>query len=280
MRQKTNVLASTAGTGHIKPLDRDSPIPLYLQIRQQLVALIAEWANPEERFPSDEELAERFEVAKATVRQAIADLTRSGLLTRKRGAGTFVLPPLVEKLRPNEDIEEQYQLAGGAVVHQLHNFVRRPATTREATILNVPAGADVLSLRRVRSIAHVPIAIDDRVMSIEIANKLALTESKAEQSIIDLVRRKLTLSKASWQLNARLAGATDAALLQISPTDPILVRELTYFQADQSPILTGETRHRSDMLRCGFEMDLGKANLSDNVRSWTSEALLTVARPS
>jgi GntR family transcriptional regulator len=271
---------SNGRTLHIEKLDRESPIPLYLQIRQQLVALIADWPNPEERFPTDEELVERFDVAKATVRQAIAELTRAGLLTRKRGTGTFVMPPLVEKLRPNEDIEEQYQLAGGAVVHRVHRFVTRAPSVTEAKVLGIELSDEVLSLRRVRSVAHVPIAIDDRVMSVEIANKLNFTQSTAEQSIIDLVRRMLTLSRATWDLKARLAGPKDAALLQISPADPILVRSLTYFQDHDLPILTGETRHRSDILRCGFEMNISNSSQDDNVKSWTNEALLSVVQSS
>ena len=259
-------------------LDRKNPVPLYLQIRQHLVALIADWPDPDEKFPSDEELVEAFGVAKATVRQAIADLTSSGLLTRQRGAGTFVVPPLVEKLRPNEVMDEKYQLAGGAVVHKLHSFITRSPTVGEAKTLKINGDAQILSLRRIRSVAHVPVAIDDRVMTVDMASELNFTEAKAEQSIIDIVRQNLCLSRGAWELQARLAGQSDAALLHILPTDPILVRHLTYFDEDNLPILTGETRHRSDMLRCGFEMEFDNNNsLNDNICSWTSEALLSVS---
>ena len=52
-------------------LDRSSPVPLYLQIRQQLVALISDWPDPARKFFTDEELTQHFDVAKATVRQAL-----------------------------------------------------------------------------------------------------------------------------------------------------------------------------------------------------------------
>lgn len=255
-------------------LDRDSPVPLYLQIRQRLIGMIAKWPDPEEKFPTDEQLAQHFDVAKATVRQALADLAQSGLLTRRRGAGTFVVPPLVEKLRPNMNTEDQYELSGGAVSHQIHAFDTRPATAPEAAALQIDEGTPVLSLRRVRALAHVPVAIDERVMTAEIAGRLGLTHAAATSSIIDLVKRRLKLARAAWDLQARLAGDYDALLLQIRPEDPILVRSLTYFDDEETPILIGETRHRSDMVRCGFEMDLSASPRAGQVQSWTREALL------
>ncbi|MFY9210751.1 MAG: GntR family transcriptional regulator [Aestuariivita sp.] len=262
----------------ISPIDRSSPLPLYLQIRQQLVAMISDWPDPAVKFHTDEELATHFDVAKATVRQAIVDLTDQGLLKRRRGAGTFVVPPLVERLRPNMDIEDPYELTGAAVMHRVHALDRREATPAESRALALDDRTNVVFLRRVRSVAHVPVAVDDRVMAADMAERLGFDASTAAGSIINLVRKSFTLSKAAWELNARLAGMRDAMLLQIAPSDPILVRSLVYFAKDGTPILTGETRHRSDMIRCGFEMDLSAPTngpgAGTSVRSWTSEALL------
>lgn len=258
--------------------DRDSPVPLYLQIRQQLVALIGAWPDPELRFFTDEELTRHFGVAKATVRQALSDLTQSGLLRRRRGNGTFVARARhVEQLTPVLDIERQYKLAGATTTSRIHAFETRAAAPEEARALAVPAATPVVSVRRVRSLAHVPIAIDDRVMTEPVAEALNFTEKTAASSIVDRVRRKAELGHASWQLEARLAGELDALLLQISATDPILARALVYYDTDGTPILAGETRHRSDMVRCGFEMDLAAETAPGDVRSWTREALLDTA---
>lgn len=249
-------------------------MPLYLQIRQQLVVMISEWPDPNQKFHSDEYLTEYFDVAKATVRQALSDLTQSGLLRRRRGAGTFVVPPMVERLQPSPDIEKHYQLSGGAVSFRVHALEERPATPNETKTLGIADGAPVLYLKRVRSIAHIPVAIDERVMPKNIAEKLGISTRTAAASIIDLVQDKLDLSRASWELNARLAGQQDSALLQIAPTDPILVRSLVYYASDDTTILMGDTRHRSDMLRCGFEMNLLDETPGADIHSWTSEALL------
>lgn len=275
MTTKSNCTAGTPAPVRAWGLDRQSPVPLYLQIRQQLVVMISDWPDASRQFPTDEELARQFEVAKATVRQAIGDLTRSGLLRRQRGAGTFVVPPLVERLQPSVGIERNYELAGGSISYKVYALEKRPATAAEAQKLQIDNGAPVVWLRRVRSLAHVPVAIDDRVMPRKIADLLGFDMNAATSSIIHLVKSKLALSKASWELNARLAGQQDSLLLQIPRTDPILSRALVYYQSDGMPILMGETRHRSDILRCGFEMELTNAGAEADIRSWTGEALLT-----
>ncbi|MCR9127822.1 MAG: GntR family transcriptional regulator [Rhodobacteraceae bacterium] len=259
-----------------RALDRASPVPLYLQIRQHLVAMISDWPDPEARFYTDEELTRHFDVAKATVRQALADLAQSGLLLRRRGSGTFVAPPLVvERLTPDLDIEKQYELAGAAMTHRVLSFETRAATPAETRALGLAENAPVVALCRLRAVAHVPVAIDERAMSVPMAERLGFNRAAATGSIIDLVRREARPARAAWELSARLAGQRDGMLLQIRPSDPILVRALTYRDSGGHPILTGETRHRSDMIRCGFEMDLAVGPPAQaQVHSWTREAFL------
>jgi GntR family phosphonate transport system transcriptional regulator len=45
-----------------------------------------------EPLPTERELAKRFTVARQTVRRAMADLERQGIITIQQGRGTFVLP--------------------------------------------------------------------------------------------------------------------------------------------------------------------------------------------
>ena len=66
-------------------------MPLHRQIhdlvRQEIVA---DRLPPGARLPSEEELAERWGVSLAPVRQALVDLAGEGYLDRHRGRGTFV----------------------------------------------------------------------------------------------------------------------------------------------------------------------------------------------
>src|SRR5438105_10967393 len=70
-------------------LDEDSPMPRWAQIAQILRQRIAEH-RPGLTSLTDQSLAREFGVSPLTVRQALNDLVRSGLVTRHRGKGTFV----------------------------------------------------------------------------------------------------------------------------------------------------------------------------------------------
>lgn len=63
--------------------------PLYQQVAEAIVSRIAvgEWADG---LPSEQDIAREFGVSAGTMRKALSDLTKRGLLTRTQGWGTFV----------------------------------------------------------------------------------------------------------------------------------------------------------------------------------------------
>lgn len=76
---------------NIMKLDRNSPIPAYYQILVDLQNRIAhhEWKIGD-IFPPESSLVSYYNVSRVTIRQALNELTVSGLITRKRGLGTFI----------------------------------------------------------------------------------------------------------------------------------------------------------------------------------------------
>src|ERR1044072_2803727 len=75
------------------PLEPSSPLPLYHQLERVLADRIAE-GRYRDGFPGDLELAAEFSVSRGTVRQALERLSRSGLIVRHQGRGSFVAAPL------------------------------------------------------------------------------------------------------------------------------------------------------------------------------------------
>lgn len=72
-------------------LNFDSPLPLYHQLAEVLLARIrAGEYPPGAKIPSEHELAADFGIGRPTARQATELLVRRRILTRRRGSGTFV----------------------------------------------------------------------------------------------------------------------------------------------------------------------------------------------
>ena len=75
-------------------LNTQSPIPLYQQLAAQLRRDIESGVlSADDKIPSENELAQRLGIGRPTVRQATDLLVREGVLQRRRGSGTYVLPP-------------------------------------------------------------------------------------------------------------------------------------------------------------------------------------------
>src|SRR5258708_19657338 len=84
---------------HLQP---ESHVPLYIQLRDQLRALVNTGdLRPGDRIPASRELAVQLGVHRTTVANAYAELESEGLITGHVGRGTFIRPQEGEqKSRP------------------------------------------------------------------------------------------------------------------------------------------------------------------------------------
>src|SRR4051812_28249374 len=79
---------------------QDNGIPIYVQLRDQLSALVGRGAlSPGERLPTMRQVAVALRIDLNTVQRAYAELEREGILTLVRGRGTFVAetPPATSR---------------------------------------------------------------------------------------------------------------------------------------------------------------------------------------
>lgn len=72
-------------------IDRDSPIPAYYQIELDLKKRIIqkEW-GVNQQLPSESDLAQQYDVSRITLRQALAELEKDGIIKKYRGKGAFI----------------------------------------------------------------------------------------------------------------------------------------------------------------------------------------------
>jgi DNA-binding LacI/PurR family transcriptional regulator len=94
-------------------IDKSSPIPQYFQLQTWLKEQIHQGVfKVEDKIPTEEELVQLTGLARATVRQAIQNLTNMGYLVRKKGLGTFVTVP---------NISPQKQVIIGLIVPDIRS---------------------------------------------------------------------------------------------------------------------------------------------------------------
>jgi GntR family transcriptional regulator len=130
-------------------------------LREILEVLVSE-RPPGSALPSERELAERFGLARMTVRGEIERLTAEGLIYRLHGRGTFVAEPRVAQAVTLSSFSEDMRARGlepGSIVRSLE---LTEADGFLAGVLSLAPAAPLLRLDRVRT-------ADDRPMAIELA---------------------------------------------------------------------------------------------------------------
>ena len=251
-------------------LDRSSPIPLYVQIKQRLLALIATWDERDSRFYGDNELCQMFGVSRMTVRQAVQELVGDGFLTRVRGTGTFVaIPKIEERFTPLMNLRDQWASRGRPMQVEVLAFEERQCPLEIAAALGMAAGSPVRYIRRLRFSGQVPIAIDNRFIPLPIARELEPKD--AEHSILHALWSRIELSHGDLRIEASTADEEAAGLLHMVPGAPLLVRHLQYFDTDRRAVMAGYSLYRADLVRYSMTVPLSRDALSDDEASADAE---------
>src|SRR5581483_11164901 len=102
-------------------VDSESPTPVRVQLRSILLEEIESGVYPpNQRIPSERDLAERHGASRASIRETIAELISSGVLFRAGGRGTFV----AETRAPSVAPQPVYQQVGFWISAEIFHFVQ------------------------------------------------------------------------------------------------------------------------------------------------------------
>ena len=137
---------SAVPPGLAQPLTRAQWLAADLRGR----VLSGEWERGA-RVPSETELAASYQVSRVTARTALKSLEAQGLVDIRHGAGTFVADfgvSLRAGLQELGSISATIRELGHEPGMEWRRIESRSATEEEATHLDVPVGAQVLSLER------------------------------------------------------------------------------------------------------------------------------------
>ena len=232
-----------------------TPIPRYLQLAGLVRQRVAKgYWRPGSTLPSIEHLMEEFDVARVTVRQAIALLAEEGLLSPQRGRGTFVTgkPGARRHLRVETTLDDLVAMYSGD----------RPdhATLAEAVADPMLADKDGIKapkyyyLRRVHSrngerYCVISIYIDHRVF------RRAAARFRRELALPVLTSLPgLEIAGARQTLTISTADVETSHLLGIPVNAPVGEVRRVMCGPDRTVIYLAEVTYRGDYIH--LDMDL------------------------
>ncbi len=230
----------------------NSSAPLYARVEDVLASDIANGTLPPgTRLPAEQSLIERFAVSRTTIRQAIQNLIRRGLIEIRRGTGTFVAQPKIsQELTELTGFVEDMQALGRHASARLIDQQVVPANESVARQLALAEGTLVVRIQRVRLADQIPLSFDETYLPREIGEKIVENDLEVEP-IFSLLEKKynMPLVEAEYRLEAVSADAAVARALGISIGSPIFLVERTSYIAGQQPIDHEKLYYRGDQIR-------------------------------
>jgi DNA-binding GntR family transcriptional regulator len=223
--------------------------PKYWHLRTVLLQAIESEFSPGQTLPNERDLAGRFGVARATLRQALEQLELEGRLHRRRGAGTIVAGPRV-------DISVGTQDEGWPPVEpgdrQLVDGTTAPVPARLAAQLGVRPRAMVHRIRRRRLSMRQPVGLECLYVPRAVVPRVPdLVGDNRRASLVLRHLHHLPLDALARSVELGVAEAEEARLLERPPGTAVLVVTTAYTAQGRTAALSVAT-YRADTCRLGF----------------------------
>lgn len=144
---------------------------MWATINEDLLARLAR-GEFDQRFPTDRELVEEYEVSRHTIREAVRGLQEEGLITRRKGRGSFLTP--ASFAQPLGTIYSLYRSIEDMGVPQTSVVISQEALEdeRAAKVLELPADSELFYLERIRLADGQPLAVDHTWLPMPLAKPL------------------------------------------------------------------------------------------------------------
>ena len=239
-------------------LKANNSIPLYEQL-QTIIRdnILSGMYAPGERMPSEPELERSFGVSRITVRRAIEELEKDGMLERKQGRGTFVR---YNKVKNNMDSIMGFtdSLAGMGLQPRRVVHVKRvvQADARVASTLCIERGAPVIELKRTMCDGAKPILYDECYYPLErfpgMAEKL-----REDVSTYRLIREEygVAMTRAYKRFNVELADREISKYLNCKQGVPLFSIFKVAYDEEDVPVHISKSLVLADCATYVLEVD-------------------------
>jgi GntR family phosphonate transport system transcriptional regulator len=214
--------------GPYQPVRRQDGVALWRQIATALQERIGSGAyQPGKQLPTEGALSRSFAVNRHTVRRALEELSRGGLIRIEQGRGSFVAEDVIDytvapRTRFSEWIRRHNKEPSGRILR----LAETAASAQVAGGLGITTGAKVVVMERLGLADDRPVALGwhhfpaarFRGLREVLGTTATITEALRAFGVDDY-RRQVT------RVSARMPTPEEATLLRTARTRPLLATE-------------------------------------------------------
>ena len=210
----------------------EKELPKYQVIANDLLNKIQTGFYPQNTIiPPETALADKYQVSRPTMRQAISLLVNQGYLERKRKRGT-----LVKKVK----IEQEF-------THLIESYSAEKATPEVCKNLQLPEKAPVFKLVRLRYANDQPIVLVTTYVPKQRIPELINYNFAQESLYSTLEKYHLKVTRVVRRLEVIEADETTANLLNIAVNKPVFYFHTQGLTRDERPIEYSIAKYRGDI---------------------------------
>jgi GntR family transcriptional regulator len=217
---------------------------VYLALRQKI--LNGE-CDPKIALPGEHQLAAKYGVSRVTVRRTLEALELEGLVSRRRGIGTFPVAQAAER-------QERYNI-GGLTDEAARQAGETQTTTVSIEVIATPADiaaqfgpghTEVTRIVRRRSAGREPYTVMSAWLPQAVAVTLGQKGLESDALPAALERAGIGLTRAEHVITATVADDHGAAQLQVPVGAPLIAMRTLFSDADDTPVALIEALFRPD----------------------------------
>ncbi|ACU75355.1 transcriptional regulator, GntR family [Catenulispora acidiphila DSM 44928] len=245
------------------------------RIREHLLDLV-ETLGPGGAIPSERRLCDQLGVSRPTVRAAVDDLVRDGLLIRRHGQGMFVAQPKIAQNLVGAG-SARHAVAGvdGVWSSRTVGFQETGAGARVGKFLRLAPSARVLRISRLRFVDAEPMSLDTLHIPAELVPGLTAGDLE-RHSFYDLLESRygIGVATATQTIEPTALNADEAALLGVPEYDPALLFERVTEDEQGRVVEFAHAVYRRDRYRIVSQLTLSKDRRRGRVLSgaWSTAA--------
>lgn len=234
-------------------LNRDSPIPLYYQIKQLFAESIATGKlQPGEPIPSEHTLQRELLVSRSTIRRAMAELEHGGYISRQRGRPTIIRRrPIHHGTTAIAGFGDDMRSQGCKPWSKVLGISIISADAQLAARLKISVGDAVVTAHRLRFADDQPVCVEKPNLPLARVGPISPRDIEGEKSLYDYLRNKLGIRLASVEevLEVVPVDVETAELLEISPSSCVVQLQRTVYDDKDQCVEYAVSLWRTDRFR-------------------------------
>lgn len=238
-------------------IDRENHQKLYVQLSDIIKKKIAtdEWPVGSQ-IPTEDELCKIYNVSRATVRNAVLELSRQGYLKRQQGKGTFIIKNSVHEgltmLTNFRELLFQEDLALSTTA--LARMVTMP-TDGINVKLDIPKDKYVIYIKRLHHTDNEPVLLQESYIPCHVC-PLLLEEDVERQSLFDLFEKKygIKITKVKTYTEITHLKSDEARLMRCREgSAAVLLKQ--HFYSGEHPVMYVRSVKRPDRFNLCMELE-------------------------